>query len=116
MTDSDWARPGVKCVCVDGSRPMASVLPDMPPMEVGGTFPVAGQIYTIESVVWHVSGLPWVEDFLGVHLMEINRPPGRMTGEVVPYRIERFRPLVDDNQERDLALFTPLLDPEEVEG
>lgn len=39
-----------------------------------------------------------------------------MTGMVVPYRIERFRPLVDDSRERDLALFTPLLDPEEVEG
>ncbi|WP_156384456.1 MULTISPECIES: hypothetical protein [unclassified Devosia] len=116
MIDSVWARPGVKCVCVDGSRPMASVFPGKPPIEVGGTFPVTGQIYTIESVVWHVSGLPWVGDFLGVHLMEINREPGGMTGMVVPYRIERFRPLVDDSRERDLALFTPLLDPEEVEG
>ncbi|CAN7308570.1 hypothetical protein LJR016_001531 [Devosia sp. LjRoot16] len=51
MIDSVWARPGVKCVCVDGSRPMASVFPGKPPIEVGGTFPVTGQIYTIESVV-----------------------------------------------------------------
>ena len=116
MPNWDWAKPGVKCVCIDASLEKKVVIPELPAVELRGTFPVEGQVYTIESVVWYVSGLPWVGDFLGVHLMEINRPPGRMTGEVVPYRIERFRPLVEDKTEQDMALFTTLLDARKVDA
>lgn len=105
----DWARPGAKCVCIDDTRPKSVILAGVPAVEDGGTFPVRGQVYTVESVVWYESDLSYVQSFLGIHLMEINRPPGKMTGEIVPYRIERFRPLVDDVAKRDVAQFAPLL-------
>jgi hypothetical protein len=113
---SSWASPGVKCVCVDGSRRMLH-MPNLPPIPFGGVLPVIGQIYTVRSVEWYESPYPEITpSFLGIHLVEIDRPPGKMTGSVLPFFITRFRPLVSEREERDLALFTPLLDstPEKV--
>jgi len=42
--------------------------------------------------------------------------PSQMTGAIVPYGIERFRPLVEDKSVSDLALFTPLLDAKTVDA
>jgi hypothetical protein len=106
---SIWAKPGVKCVCID-SKARKMKLPGLPPVEFGGVYPVEGQVYTVASVEWYESIYPEiVESFLGIHLVEIVRPPGMMTGDVVPYRIERFRPLVRRTKKQSLALFTPLL-------
>lgn len=107
---STWAKPGVKCVCIDSKARKKKLVPWLPPVEFGGVYPVEGQVYTVASVEWYESIYPeMVESFLGIHLVEIARPPGLMTAEVVPYRIERFRPLVSRTMEQSLALFTPLL-------
>jgi len=42
--------------------------------------------------------------------------PSKMTGAIVPFRIERFRPHVGDKSVSDLALFTPLLDARKVDA
>jgi hypothetical protein len=106
---SDWAKPGVKCVCVD-SKARIMKLPGLPPVAFGGVYPVEGQVYTVASVEWYESIYPEiVESFLGIHLVEIDRPPGMMSGQVLPYRIERFRPMVSRTMEQSLAHFTPLL-------
>mgnify|MGYP003578599562 CR=1 FL=1 len=104
-----WAKPGVKCVCVDDKPRRIPLFTGSAPVEVGGVYPVRGEVYTIQAVEWHESPLHFVGSFLGVHLVEINRPPGRLTGNVVPYRIERFRPLVTKTMEEDVTLFAPLL-------
>lgn len=96
-----WAKPGVKCVCVD-AKPPTRTLGSYGEVTFGGVFPVEGQVYTIREVEWYWSPYPEiVESFLGVHLREILRPASLMSGDVVPYRIERFRPLIASTAEKE---------------
>lgn len=87
-------------------------MPNLPPIPFGGVLPVVGQIYTVRAVEWYQSPYPEITpSVLGIHLVEIECPPGKMSGAVLPFFITRFRPLVSDREERDLALFTPQLGP-----
>jgi hypothetical protein len=86
---SAWAKPGVKCVCVnlgpnvDGKLPNGLVL---------------NGVYTIRSIdLRHPNGL------VGVHLVE------RQSASSYGYWLDRFRPLITRSQEDDVALFRKLL-------
>lgn len=95
---SSWAKPGVKCVCVDGS-----------PRDGGrySALPVEGRVYTIASVEYCV----WANgEGLGVHLAEVRRRPADLDGKVYPYHVSRFRPLITRTQSEDVALFRKLLE------
>lgn len=108
--ENSWASPGVKCVCIDDSRRILH-MPNMPPIPFGGVLPVLGQIYTVRSVEYYQSPYPEITpSFLGIHLVEIDRPAGKLTGTVLPFYITRFRPLISASEERDVALFAPLLE------
>lgn len=84
---SAWAKPGVKCVCVEftpiyiGARPHPAD-------------PVDGGVYTILGV-WHD------EDGTFLQLAECDGDYG--------YEISDFRPLITRSQEDDVALFRKLL-------
>ena len=93
---TSWAKPGVKCVCVDATRGRVSGLP----------VPFAfGDVLTIRQVAYD-GGLR----FVGIPT--IDPQDGRRT----TYAIERFRPLVTRTQSQDLALFTPLLETQGVDA
>lgn len=95
-----WARVGVKVVCID-DRTRVIVYEGLL-VELGGLLPVKGQVYTIRAVEHFTSPLDAIGSFLGVHLVEIDRPPGAMSGRVVPYRLSRFRPLVEDTNDGEV--------------
>ena len=91
---SAWAKPGVKCVCVDASW---HGLPTSPLVE--------GAKYTIRSVAMYDGDL--VADFLEAQNPEDAKFPESPPG----FRIDRFRPLVTKTQEQDVAMFRHLLTP-----
>lgn len=97
---SAWARPGVKCVCVNS---FGSIGPG------GETVPVVGKTYTIRDVLddHPTYRIP------GIRLDEIVNAPRQYDEgyEEVWFAIEGyFRPLVPPKSlEEDIALFTPLL-------
>lgn len=78
---SAWAKPGVKCVCIDAD----------PKGGIGHTL-VHQSVYTIDGV-FELRGTP------GVWLVEV-----RSEHETGGFRLERFRPLITEAD--DLALFT----------
>lgn len=92
---SAWARPGVKCVCVDAS----------PGKTPGLATLVTGRVYTIRTV----------EDCgqygIGLILAEVrNATLFYTTGVSEPvYRVDRFRPLITRTQEQDVALFRQII-------
>lgn len=92
---SAWARPGVKCVCVD----------DRPAVKSGVTtsYLVKGNTYVISSVqsetLRHYRTLQ-VGTIISVKLSGIDTRTG--------YNLERFRPLI--TQSDDIALFAHHLD------
>jgi len=94
-----WAKPGVKCVCIDAGD-----------HDVGRPSPlVLGSVYTICSLVnWprdKTSGrLGWSQ--FGLVLEEVRNPYAWIDGA---FAVERFRPIVTRTQEQDLEHFTPLL-------
>ena len=96
-----WARVGAKVVCVDGKPRLCSTAP----------LPHEGAIYTIRGVEWCV----WGSGDVGpaVYLVEINR--GKSAGREWPFGLNRFRPMV--TQEDDIAThFRQHLDVREPEG
>lgn len=95
-----WARPGVKCVCVDASWPSGSWYgPE--------ALPVKGQQYTIRDL----------ETYEGTNccrLVEIVNPLMDYNQGMIEaaFALKRFRPLV--TQQDDIALFAHHLDTEQV--
>ena len=107
-TDLSWVRPGAKCICIDDSvEPVR--LPGLPAFTPRGVMPVKGRSYTVQLVEFHKSTVPGLptEEYLGVHLFEIQRPVGKWAGKVVPYRASRFRPVVSGTLKEDVALLAP---------
>lgn len=94
---SHWARPGAKCVCLTSTWRKGKSLS-------WGSFlrallfglPVRGGTYCISAV------LPTRN---GAYLLL------KGWGEC-GFHIANFRPLVDERETRDIALFAPLLDPD----
>lgn len=96
---SHWARAGIKCVCLNSDWRRGSGL-GWKAWIRGSLFgwPVRGGVYLIRAVV-AFDGAIWLQlDGWGN----------------VMFRVELFKPLVDDQQARDVALFTPLLDTKRV--
>lgn len=92
---SNWAKPGVKCVCVDNIIPIGPEV--MQCLE-------AGKMYTIRAVEHFEGGM-------GITVNEIVNP-SFMYNEGISepvYRLDRFRPLITRTQEQDVALFKSLL-------
>lgn len=85
---SSWARPGMKCVCVDADSPPQSGVWQ-------GDRLVAGSTYTIVAVTSSPVGL------VGVKLLEADTP------NPFGYWLARFRPIV--TQEDDAIFFRKLL-------
>lgn len=93
-----WAKPGVKCVCVDADPDRFVKL--QPSWRDDG-FPIReGIIYTICEVLVHPGA-----DLVAVRLVEL---PDRSIGDY-GYALSRFRPLASRTQEQDLAIFRPIL-------
>lgn len=87
---SSWAKPGVKCVCVDADPDKGRCW--------HGTAPVVGRTYTIVRIKgFGYDGSP-VAIFGGIN-------------NGAPVRIARFRPLVTKTQEQDIAMFKAMLAP-----
>lgn len=88
---SSWAKPGVKCICVnDGGWVVSST------SEIGTAGPAFGDVVTIRSVGRDIDGL-----FLIFH---------EWIGPDEEFVAFCFRPLADRTQEDDLALFTRLIE------
>ena len=100
---SAWAKPGVKCVCIDGRILPGRILTT--PIDL--TVPKKGQTYTIRWV--GIFTWPDGASGVGVHLEELARVPAP-DGKVYPFGLYRFRPLITKSQEDDVALFRSLLD------
>lgn len=100
---SGWARPGVKCVCIQSGR-----LPGGGHDPLFG-WPVAGQVYTVHRV-----GLHRRLGHTVLFLKELQNPAKR-DGVDDGWRIARFRPLVPPKtQEQDMEHFLPLLKTREL--
>lgn len=76
---SAWAKPGVKCICIDDSWGRTG----------SGKEPLInrGHIYTVANV----NG-PWLR------IVEVRNSFGDPAG----YRIDRFRPLVEDSDDEEI--------------
>lgn len=98
---SAWAKPGVKCVCVDASNWNATDDRNLSWAEL----PVEGELYVIREVV-NFGGLA------GLRLVGINNPLIPCVYGEIAFNVSRFRPLITRSQEDDVALFRKLLVPE----
>lgn len=94
---SAWAKPGVKCVCVDAAK---GTMKGHDPLN---GFPVEGAIYTVKAVG------PFRPFFEGVTLQIVELPnPSIGDGKDCGWHPRRFRPLITLDQ--DIALFAHHLD------
>jgi len=87
---SAWAKPGVKCVCVDDSPSIYGACD----LEVGRIYVITARMETPFGVGINVAGAR--SKALGFHLW-------------------RFRPLVTKTQEQDVAQFRHLLTPSPID-
>lgn len=102
---SAWAKPGVKCVCVD-DEPRAGT-------EWRGDRPTVGAIYTIRSIFCGPAGGLSASFF---ELERSNSSKADYPGQLVGYYLDRFRPIVTKTQEQDVAKFRHLLTPNSVDA
>ena len=89
-----WAKPGVKCVCIDAS-PYES--PGHPPLF---GWPIERRVYTVKAVGQfhpHYDGVM-------LQIAELANP-ALIDGRDCGWDIRRFRPLITRTQEDDVALF-----------
>jgi len=95
---SAWARPGVKCVCIEGGTPNSDG------MRLAGGYPVTGGIYTVDGVSR--------DELFGKDILHLAEFPttAMVRGNLRGWDAARFRPLVTRTQEQDVSLFTHLLD------
>lgn len=96
---SAWARPGVKCVCVDDGPCRNSGLQ---------TGLRKGDVYTIRKTL----GAD-LDGFDGVTLVEIEAP---FEWNGLGFTSNRFRPLTPISQEQDVAKFRHLLVPSPIDA
>lgn len=95
---SAWAKPGVKCVCVDAAGTW------------GPDAPIENAVYTVRRV-WVDEDGDTVMDFVELQRrQEACEAWGRQLG----YFVHRFRPLITRTQEQDLEHFLPLLKTKEM--
>jgi len=97
---SGWARPDVKCVCVDNT--------DHPELVIGAT-------YTVVSVRPFVRSPDTIGRFVDTSL--VVRLAEVCNWSLIPdFAVERFRPLITRTQEeeQDLEWFLPLLKTKEL--
>lgn len=96
---SAWAKPGVKCVVVDG-RPVPGSI-------VTGHLPAEGTVVTISGFSRR---LPFWGS--GVAVIIAGYPnPHSVTGGEKGWRLERFRPLTAKTIEQDVQMILSLLEP-----
>lgn len=95
-----WAKPGVKCVCIDGGSPRSRGF------ALYGNYPVTDGVYTIDDVFPDVTGT-------GKVLLSLREFP---TDNGNGWNLARFRPLITKTQEQDVGLFVHHLDRLEVEA
>ncbi|SFV31282.1 hypothetical protein SAMN05216456_1290 [Devosia crocina] len=91
-----WAKPGAKCVCLNSEWKRGKTLQwsvYLRALLLG--LPIRHGVYVVTAVVPSDLGL-----FLSL------KGYGNML-----FHISHFRPVVDEQERRDVALFTPLLDP-----
>jgi len=96
---SSWAKPGVKCVCVDVRGEPGKHL-------------AKGGIYTISAKMANRGNTGLFRNVLSFVLVEVRNPLSPNGG----FAAIRFRPLVTRTQSQDLALFTPLLETQGVDA
>lgn len=101
-----WAKPGVKCVCVDAASERFARLFTW--SGHADDFQLLnGATYTISEVLVHP-----LCDLVCIKLVELSDRGYADFG----YALDRFRPLITCTQEDDLAIFRPLLIPDEVDA
>lgn len=92
---SSWAKPGVKCQCVDAT--------EHPEITVGA-------IYTVVKATppdrFLLTAGKFASSSLWVYLAEADN----RIGSLKCFAVERFRPLITKTQEQDVALFQHILD------
>ena len=95
-----WAKPGVKCVCIDNDG-LEAVL-------------VVWRVYTIRSVFLHTANIGKYAGRVvpAIRLVECDNPRSWTCG----FAAERFRPCVIRTQKDDVALFAPILTARERES
>lgn len=89
MSVPSWAKPGVKCVCVNNDGWYRDGTPFESDVRLNG-------VYTIVEVITDSRG------HVGISLW------GQPLGEY--YNVTQFRPLITKSQEQDVALFRHHLD------
>lgn len=87
---SAWAKPGVKCVCIDDGWSETTAEGGWLPNRI----PMIHEVLTVAGAV---------QKYGSVFLFFVEIPGGG-------FHIECFRPLVQHTQEQDLEHFLPLLD------
>lgn len=100
-----WARPGVKCVCVDAWFP-----PGPRPLSEGAVYEISSVVREGAKVAFYLVGLDRPE--------YARLPEGRVQFGRIAYGASRFRPLVQQRTEaEDVAQFRHLLDvPADLEA
>jgi hypothetical protein len=74
-----------------------------------GIFPTEGNIYTIGWIGEFNHPSRDVGRYIGVHLVEIDRPVWAPCNIVIPYSAKRFRPAVE--RKTNIDVFTDMLTP-----
>ncbi|MHA6731773.1 hypothetical protein [Devosia sp. A369] len=90
---SAWAKPGVKCVCIESNDPNTIVPKHM--------WPMVNEVYTVHEL--------WIDEA---------GDPFPVLEELDPNLVctpDFFRPLITKTQEQDVALFRHILDGIPVE-
>ena len=106
-----WAVRGAKVECVEpsGWSDMRNNVRDEGDLM---SYPQLNAVYTIREV--RVRFVPeWGQVLIGVLLDEVENPiaeGGSATGEEPAFDVRGFRPVTSNAAERDVELFTPLLD------
>lgn len=101
---TSWAKPGVKCECINNEWPSGAWY--------GWEFlPELGKTYTVRETLE-------IDGQAALRLAEIDNPRGDYSwGFIEPcFAVARFRPVVPAEHEKDLAIFTPLLDTVEEDA
>lgn len=104
-----WAVPGAKVVCVDDANTNSD---DIKEIERGRVYVIAEVVLVLGIVCLRLEGVKRVDpaDFRRV----VSDFPG-VSPDDLPFRADRFRPLISRTQEQDVAMFTRLLDQNSIQ-
>ena len=99
---SSWAKPGVKCVCIDDTIPPHK---NVSPSTI---LPKRGSVYTIRRV--KSADSVWLEEIVNNPREYLIRDDGSTYFGEVAFSIARFRPLVEPKTEaEDFAMIKDLI-------